>query len=630
MAEFVQQRLEELLPELEQLVHVQLFTRDEINAVVAKRREFEYRLQRTCKSLDDYRRYIDYERTFLRLIWKRRERYGYEHKRAEIDQRIMARVSQLYRIACIRFSDCVAIFLSHVQFCIDSHQLAQGSRVFTRLLRLHGADWQLWLRAAQYELHQCSSIDSCRALMMRALRLHAEVVPLWTGYARLELEYVGILRRRLAVLANGSDVTNRDTSIAVVGGGLDDFQRSDRDDQAVVADECESKENEVDEEDPVLRCAVVEAVINEAIVRVPEASARANACHVIAAMLAVCAEFVDTASDLSRRLIDKLTTDYGDQPLAYDTVARSTLQDRSHGAKLCQRLQQCCEVYERGLNAVGDCESMWSMYLTSLLDVLCQAPKHTRAVLARLDSVYQRAHSAKALKLAEYVRTGEVLLQAGASDKAVGVLRDGTDRFPTSGALRLNLIKALSSEVEISSCISAALVAVPDSDTSVSELWLAAFDWCCQHEPHRVSNLYTNATYRSPAVLRRLHAPYLQWVAANSDIERVRAVFADMTGKQPSALCDCSLYESMIALERKHSRADSLDEQRKLYRLAVQHVGNVQWHLWLEYFQFERENGKGKAAAIVYDQAVKQLPGEMSDAFVAQLTLVNNNAIGCS
>lgn len=46
MAEVVQRKLEAMLPELEELQRVGLFTRDEVQAVVRKRRTFEYRMLR--------------------------------------------------------------------------------------------------------------------------------------------------------------------------------------------------------------------------------------------------------------------------------------------------------------------------------------------------------------------------------------------------------------------------------------------------------------------------------------------------------------------------------------------------------------------------------------------------------
>lgn len=98
MAEFVELKLEEMLPELEQMQRVQLFTEEEIRyvfqqkisteyylltlccsfactlrAIIKKRRDFEYKLQKHTKCKEDYLKYIQYEINLLTLLRLRRE-----------------------------------------------------------------------------------------------------------------------------------------------------------------------------------------------------------------------------------------------------------------------------------------------------------------------------------------------------------------------------------------------------------------------------------------------------------------------------------------------------------------------------------------------------------------------------
>ena len=54
MAEGVQFQLERQLPELEQMVHCGLFTKQETSAIVRKRKQFEYKVHRREKSKQDY------------------------------------------------------------------------------------------------------------------------------------------------------------------------------------------------------------------------------------------------------------------------------------------------------------------------------------------------------------------------------------------------------------------------------------------------------------------------------------------------------------------------------------------------------------------------------------------------
>ena len=54
MAEVVQRKLEAMLPELEELQRVGLFTRGEVQAIVRKRRTFEYRMLRRPADKKDF------------------------------------------------------------------------------------------------------------------------------------------------------------------------------------------------------------------------------------------------------------------------------------------------------------------------------------------------------------------------------------------------------------------------------------------------------------------------------------------------------------------------------------------------------------------------------------------------
>lgn len=54
MAEVVQRKLEAMLPELEELQRVGLFTRGEVQSVIRKRRTFEYRMLRRPADKEDF------------------------------------------------------------------------------------------------------------------------------------------------------------------------------------------------------------------------------------------------------------------------------------------------------------------------------------------------------------------------------------------------------------------------------------------------------------------------------------------------------------------------------------------------------------------------------------------------
>ncbi|KAL3319750.1 U3 snoRNP protein [Cichlidogyrus casuarinus] len=78
MAEFVEGYLEKTVTELARLKQLKLFTPDEIETIVKRRRECMYRIQKMDKRIIDYENLISLEISVLRLIAIRRKvRYDY-------------------------------------------------------------------------------------------------------------------------------------------------------------------------------------------------------------------------------------------------------------------------------------------------------------------------------------------------------------------------------------------------------------------------------------------------------------------------------------------------------------------------------------------------------------------------
>ena len=82
MVEYVEERMEEMINEVEQIERVNLLlTGDEVKELLRKRKQFEYKLQKRSKSKDDFLEYIHSESKLLRLLTMRRESIGYNNRR---------------------------------------------------------------------------------------------------------------------------------------------------------------------------------------------------------------------------------------------------------------------------------------------------------------------------------------------------------------------------------------------------------------------------------------------------------------------------------------------------------------------------------------------------------------------
>ena len=91
MAEFVEQRMEEMMNEVEQMERVNLLQVEEVRELIRKRKQFEYKLQKRTKVKEDFLEYIQYESNLLKLLEIRRESTGYHHKQAEIEDSVKNR-----------------------------------------------------------------------------------------------------------------------------------------------------------------------------------------------------------------------------------------------------------------------------------------------------------------------------------------------------------------------------------------------------------------------------------------------------------------------------------------------------------------------------------------------------------
>ncbi|PVD38577.1 hypothetical protein C0Q70_01193 [Pomacea canaliculata] len=103
MAEFVSKSIEDMLPEMERLERVRLFSKEEIRTILKKRQRLEYRLRKKTRQQMDYIRYIQYERSVLALIKKRRKLVGYNFKKERIEVPIIQRIHKLFQLCQTRF-----------------------------------------------------------------------------------------------------------------------------------------------------------------------------------------------------------------------------------------------------------------------------------------------------------------------------------------------------------------------------------------------------------------------------------------------------------------------------------------------------------------------------------------------
>ncbi|CAD5116184.1 unnamed protein product [Dimorphilus gyrociliatus] len=187
MAEFVQQSMEQMLPEIQQLRRIGLMSKEETNTLIRRRKQYEYKLRRRTREKRDYIKYIKYEMNVLDLIKKRRKKIGYNHKLLEIDIQIVKRIHKLFRLAEARFQDDVKLWLSHIDFAKTRKEKTITGKIYARALQTHSRNSSLWIGAARYQFYTVENMDLGRTLFQKGLHINQESEELWFEYFKSEM-----------------------------------------------------------------------------------------------------------------------------------------------------------------------------------------------------------------------------------------------------------------------------------------------------------------------------------------------------------------------------------------------------------------------------------------------------------
>ena len=171
MADAVQQIMEQMLPELEDLIDKGIFSQNEAKQIIQKRRNFEYQMNRRALRKIDVLRYVSYEQNLDTLRSLRKEGLGIK-KGSVSDSSGTRRVHFIFNRALKRFRFDVKLWFQYFDFCIRSKSAKLLSKAFSQALQLHPHNTALWIRAASWEFQQNQNVNNARMLLQRAIRIN--------------------------------------------------------------------------------------------------------------------------------------------------------------------------------------------------------------------------------------------------------------------------------------------------------------------------------------------------------------------------------------------------------------------------------------------------------------------------
>nr|XP_002748250.1 U3 small nucleolar RNA-associated protein 6 homolog isoform X1 [Callithrix jacchus] len=588
MAEIIQERIEDRLPELEQLERIGLFSHAEIKAIIKKASDLEYRIQRRTLFKEDFINYVQYEINLLELIQRRRKRIGYSFKKDEIENSIVHRVQGVFRRASAKWKDDVQLWLSYVVFCKKWATKTQLSKVFSAMLAIHSNKPALWIMAAKWEMEDRLSSESARQLFLRALRFHPECPKLYQEYFRMELMHAEKLRKEKEEFEKASmDMENPDYSEEILKGEL-------------------------------ARIIYKNSV---SIIKGAE-------FHV--SLLSI-AQLFDFSKDLQKEIYDDLQALHTDDPLTWDYVARRELEIESQteeqpttkqakAVEVGRKEERCCAVYEEAVKTLPT-EAMWKCYITFCLE---RFTKKTNSGflrgkrLERTMTAFRKAHELKLLQEFQYKQLIKSLLSHKFLREALEVAVAGTELFRDSGTMWQMKLQVLidSKSPDIAMQFEECFVHLKHQ--VCLSLWISWAEWSegakSQEDTEAVFKKALLAVIGADSVT--LKDKYLDWAYRSGGYKKARAVFKSLQESRPFSV---DFFRKMIQFE-KEQESCNMANIREYYERALREFGSADSDLWMDYIKEELNHplGRPENCGQIYWRAMKMLQGESAEAFVAK------------
>lgn len=590
MAEIVQQRIEERIPELEQLERVGLFTKKEVKAIIKRATALEYKLHRLIVNKEDFIAYIQYEVNVLELIRKRRTHIRYNFKREEIEFPIINRINSIFKKATNKWKNDVQLWLSHIAFCKKWATKGQTSKVFSAMLAIHPDKPALWIMAAKSELEDRDSSESARHLFLRALRFHSNNQKVYQEYFRMELLHCEKLRKQQKELEKAEmDLGEYEFSPEILTGKL------------------------------------AEVVYNDATGKIKEA-------EFVISLLNIAAIF-DFTKDLQDSILQDLQTNYTEDSVTWDFMAKRELEAPGAGEELQsakgrasdinRREERCCQVYEEGVKNLST-EPMWTCYVAFCLErqkrkTNVQELKDKRQ--ERLLDVLQRAHSHQLLKENYYKNWLQILLSSGDAEGAASVAMVATQRFSQSvpmWSLSLQTLMQLGNE-NISELFQDALAKVNPKESL--PLWQLQVQWSVENQSaEETEALFKRGLLSTvPTVAMEMKVCFLDWSYSTGGYKKARKTFMSLQEIRPLSK---TFFIRMIGIE-KEQETPKINCLRDYYERALQEFGTSDDDLWLQYIQEELGPlGQPENCGKIHWRAMKFLEGESVERFTSKYTLM--------
>ena len=141
MAEVVQGILEDMVPDLLELVSREIFTQEEISEIINARRNHEYKLMRNTPQKKFFYSAINYELELEDLRKSKRDELNL--KPSNSDRSIIRRILSLFKRFALAYKHDISVWKEYINFCIRCKCLRELSQIMAQALQLHSTNEEL-------------------------------------------------------------------------------------------------------------------------------------------------------------------------------------------------------------------------------------------------------------------------------------------------------------------------------------------------------------------------------------------------------------------------------------------------------------------------------------------------------
>ncbi|KAL7632424.1 UNVERIFIED_CONTAM: hypothetical protein RMT77_017278 [Armadillidium vulgare] len=595
MAEIVEQQLQDMIPEFEELERLGFLTPTELKQLIKKRRQFEYKLCKRKKELQDFFEYVIYESNLLELLASRRKKLQHAKKFFKTENSISHRVGRKLHLMTCLWPAHPRVWEFRLSFAKARSLFEEVSTIYAEKIRFHGNDINVWISWAQWESRERKNFEKGRQILLsRAPLYHPKSILLNKEYFRLELLYIDNLKKYSEESKDEQHISkipqeNRDKILncaipeVIFKNSLKEFNS---------AELCQHLFWIAHEFDFAHRLR--DQIFREMVQKFP------NDIHLwkLKAQL-LMKDF--TVDETKLDTIDEIPTssDPESDPIEYSSQVFSKVSYAPKG-----KLTSLFTLYDEALSSVG------SAYLESVIDDLFKilnevwASEEFQSLISKkiLDifETYSSDLSAKHFLLWYELASKENLIK----DKLKNILELGAKKFSSCQHLQLALLP-FSSKTEtlkrkkkiienLSGKIGADICFQLISDTKVN-LQKVLLERACNHTDSTMSK-----------TMRVRHLENIK------ELKKARVHYEKYRNVPPFSW---SLHTTMLKKELEELSI-SVIKVRQIFDTCIQQFGERQMGLWLSYIEFERKFGSAKNVSRLKEEALKQLNSQWTNDFI--------------